>query len=305
MDLHSPRVDPDLRQLRAFVAVAEERSFTHGARRLHLSQQSTSALVRKLEDGLGAPLLVRTSRRVELTPAGAALLDEARSLLAAAGDVVARVRAAAHQSAVEFDLGDELRLDPERGIASFRDARVAIVNADALGALRETLLERLGLAGARDVLFGLGYAHGAADYRQFDPSGRGADAQGLSELGPLMHAWEGLVHADPQELRFDRGEGVVDATGTWTNSFEAEQHLRLALPVEGPVCWTLAGYASGWGSSLLRVPVLVVETACVGAGDHVCRWRIRELSAWGSEADPFRAALERAARQASRPARRP
>ncbi|MEZ5098771.1 MAG: XylR N-terminal domain-containing protein [Thermoleophilia bacterium] len=298
-------MDPDLRQLRAFVAVAEERSFTHGARRLRLSQQSTSALVRKLEDALGAPLLVRTSRRVELTPAGAALLDEARALLAAAGDAVSRVRAVAGHEAVAFDLGDELRLDPDRGVASFRDARMAILNADALGALRETLIERLGLAGAREVLFGVGYAHGVADYRQFDPSGKGADVRGLSELGPAMHAWEGLVHADPLALRFDRDGGIVDAAGTWTNSLEAEQHRRLALPVDGPVCWTLAGYASGWGSSLLGVPVLVLETACVGAGDHVCRWRIRELAAWGDEAAAFRPALERAARQASRPARRP
>jgi DNA-binding transcriptional LysR family regulator len=74
----------ELRQLEHFVAVAEEGGFTRAARRVHIVQSGLSASVRALERDLGAQLLRRTTRRVELTEAGRALLDEARRTLAAA-----------------------------------------------------------------------------------------------------------------------------------------------------------------------------------------------------------------------------
>jgi DNA-binding transcriptional LysR family regulator len=85
----------ELRHLRAFVAVAEERNFTRAAQGLHLSQQALSAQLRQLEAALGAQLLYRTTRRVEIAPAGEALLDGARQILAAADGAAGAVYAAA------------------------------------------------------------------------------------------------------------------------------------------------------------------------------------------------------------------
>ncbi len=76
----------DLRQLECFVAVAEERHFTRAAHRLHLVQSGLSQTIRLLEVELGGPLLVRTTRKVDLTPAGKILLQEARRVLAVARD---------------------------------------------------------------------------------------------------------------------------------------------------------------------------------------------------------------------------
>jgi DNA-binding transcriptional LysR family regulator len=74
-------VSVELRHLRAFVAVAEELNFTRAAARLHLAQQALSSQVRQLEDLVGARLLARTTRKVELTTAGRALLERAPALL--------------------------------------------------------------------------------------------------------------------------------------------------------------------------------------------------------------------------------
>jgi DNA-binding transcriptional LysR family regulator len=74
----------DLQQLEQFVAVAEERNFTRAAQRCHMAQSAVSTSIRALEHDLGAALFIRTTRRVELSETGQALLPEAQRVLAAA-----------------------------------------------------------------------------------------------------------------------------------------------------------------------------------------------------------------------------
>lgn len=76
----------ELRQLSHFLAVAEERHFTRAAARVHLTQSSLSSSIRALERELGSDLFVRSTRQVELTEAGRALLPAARRTVAAAED---------------------------------------------------------------------------------------------------------------------------------------------------------------------------------------------------------------------------
>ncbi len=88
-------VTPELRQLRYFVAAAEEGSLTRAAVRLHIAQQSLSQQIRALERQIGAALLVRSSHGVRPTAAGTALLRESRVLLTQAERAIDAARLAA------------------------------------------------------------------------------------------------------------------------------------------------------------------------------------------------------------------
>ena len=80
--LSMSRIPPmDLRHLRAFVAAAEERSFTKASQRLHISRPPLSRYIRQLEDELDLTLFVRSRNGVELTAEGRVLFEKALSLL--------------------------------------------------------------------------------------------------------------------------------------------------------------------------------------------------------------------------------
>jgi DNA-binding transcriptional LysR family regulator len=85
------RIKFDLKELQAFVVTADEASFRSAAQTLHLSAPALSRRVERLETALGARLLERTTRHVELTAAGREFLQEARSALTGLDDAVQRL----------------------------------------------------------------------------------------------------------------------------------------------------------------------------------------------------------------------
>ena len=96
----------ELRHLRYFVAVAEAGSLTVAAQReLHTSQPSLSRQIRDLEHELGAQLLTRRARGIELTPAGRTFLDHARFVLSQMEAATGAVRRLAHPAKPCFTIG--------------------------------------------------------------------------------------------------------------------------------------------------------------------------------------------------------
>jgi DNA-binding transcriptional LysR family regulator len=96
----------ELRHLRFFVAVAEEKSITVAAkRRLHTAQPSLSRQLRELETEVGAELITRRARGIELTAAGRVFLDHARLALAQVEAAAAGARRAAHPEQRTLALG--------------------------------------------------------------------------------------------------------------------------------------------------------------------------------------------------------
>ena len=94
----------DLRQLRYFVAVAEELHFGRAAERVGIAQPPLTQQIQKLEAGLGCQLLVR-GRKTALTPAGGVLLEQARRILAQSEDAVEATRRAARGETGQLTVG--------------------------------------------------------------------------------------------------------------------------------------------------------------------------------------------------------
>src|SRR5215211_7688097 len=163
-------MQPELRLVRYFVAVAEERNITRAAERLHISQPALSAALRQLEQQLGVDLLDRSDRVLGITPAGLLLADEGRALLASAdrvfeavrardGAVVGRLRVGLAPTA-RYGLGAELL-----SVSASQASGVMLYpQEDTTGALlRDVRGGRLDLAVvfcARAVVFGAGGAGG-------------------------------------------------------------------------------------------------------------------------------------------------
>lgn len=95
----------ELRHLRYFVAVAEELNFCRASERLRIAQPPLSLQIRHLEEELGAPLFNRVKRRLVLTPAGLALLEDARRMLEDAERAKRRVREVARGQAGRLAIG--------------------------------------------------------------------------------------------------------------------------------------------------------------------------------------------------------
>jgi DNA-binding transcriptional LysR family regulator len=102
----------ELRQLEYALAVADELHFGRAAARMHVTQQSVSEQIRRLERELGAPLFTRTSRRVTVTTAGQAFLPEARRAVAAARHALEVGRRAARGETSRLRIGYAEDLTP-------------------------------------------------------------------------------------------------------------------------------------------------------------------------------------------------
>lgn len=136
-----PGIDPDL--LRSFVLIAEGGSFTRAASAVGRTQSAVSMQIRRLEETLGQPLLLRGPRGVETTPHGAWLLDRARRLLAMHDEIVTTFRTPAVSGTVRLGTPDDYALRWLPGIlARFAEVHPA-VEVEVTCAPSNELVQRL------------------------------------------------------------------------------------------------------------------------------------------------------------------
>jgi DNA-binding transcriptional LysR family regulator len=234
-----------------FVTVAEELHFGRAAARLHIAQPSLSQQIRQLEQQLGVSLLERTSRRVELTPAGRTLLREGRRLLAQSQRVIQTVQATAggrvtvgfYGSAASALLPDVLRAFAEG-------------NPSVDVSVRELLLDRIDeiLGGQVDVAF-TRLLPGQADV-EIEVIAREARVVALPATHPLADH-DSLSFADLRDESFITNPATGD--GGPPARWLAEQH-RHGLPGKvaaesASIQEILTLVATGRGICLVPAPV--------------------------------------------------
>ncbi|MDA8335063.1 MAG: XylR N-terminal domain-containing protein [Peptococcaceae bacterium] len=181
----------------------------------------------------------------------------------------------------QFKLPDVLRFEPEEGRIHLLSSRKLLLQADAVGELRRELINSLGTEISRGVLTRFGYQCGYNDAELLKTIFPGKGEWILA--GPLLHSWQGVVKAQNEDLQFDSQGNLVVMRGSWSHSYEAEQHIRTYGPSGEAACWTLVGYATGYATSVLGCQVLCVETSCVAQGNPCCTYEIRPACDWGEE----------------------
>jgi DNA-binding transcriptional LysR family regulator len=230
----------ELRQLRYFLAVAEEGRFSRAARRLHIAAPSLSQQIQALERELRVPLFERTPQRVELTIAGQALVGRARVILAEVERARAEVRAAGtgrERLTLRVANMADLVLDgPLRGLGQGIDGIEVSVSSsrgdDALEAVRQARADAAVVWSRRpidrdldgvvlgSVLFGvvLPLGHRTADSARVPVAALAGEVLVMFPRGPFAGIWDRTVdHFFPDGA----GAGQVVVEPNLLNSPEA------------------------------------------------------------------------------------
>jgi DNA-binding NtrC family response regulator/predicted hydrocarbon binding protein len=181
----------------------------------------------------------------------------------------------------DLDLRDLLSFSRKGGIIQFMGRRVLLLDAIAMGLLRKELINNFGMSAARNILTRLGYAHGwlTADHLGSEYKDLLYDAA----FAPALHMLHGMVKT--RDFKYHLNGHPYHAACIWEDSYEAEQHILQLGVADEPVCWTLTGYVTGYGSRLVGREVYCIEHKCVGKGDAFCSIEARPKEDWGGAID--------------------
>lgn len=182
------------------------------------------------------------------------------------------------------DLAARLRFSPDTGRIWLDDKRMVLMHTRSIGALRQELIETLGLSVAKTLMMRTGYASGAQDAElAVKVRGRSSFAD-FFLVGPQLHALEGLVKVEPVRIDADAAGGKFFGEFLWHDSAEDEIHIQSYGIGNEPACWMQIGYASGYTSVFMGRPILFREVECRATGQEVCRIIGKSVSDWGNEA---------------------
>ena len=171
-----------------------------------------------------------------------------------------------------------LELDPEGGLIRFVGQRALLLDAVAMGILRQYLVDNFGLTAARAVLTQFGFAHGWRMAMAMKKEFKWASNDDWRLAGPRIHTLGGLFRVQPG------AEDPLTKKGAMLlASYEAEQHLLHFGRSDSPVCWTICGLMSGYISHATGKEIYVLEDRCLGQGHAACHFLGRTSEEWGEE----------------------
>ena len=191
--------------------------------------------------------------------------------------------------AEDLRIDDLLEMSRAGGVIRFGGNRTLLFDAVALGLLRSQLVETFGLEVARGLLTRLGYSHGWRVAESIRDRFEWDTPQEWRRAGGRLHRLQGLVDFAP--VARERDDALAEAI--WRDSYEAEQHVLHLGQADEPVCWSLAGFASGYLSRVHGRPIYAIEETCCGQGDTVCHMVARAEEDWGDALEQHRRYYER------------
>jgi DNA-binding NtrC family response regulator len=195
----------------------------------------------------------------------------------------------AHPSLEPFELGQVLDFRPDLGIIRLHKQRVVILSAAAMGLIRKELIDTVGAEIARRVLLRFGYADGYHDAVSLRDQSMWSDPIDGLRAGITLHRLEGIVRAEIRRVEYDAPSGRFEEELVFRDSYVAEQHVYHYGAAESPVCWSLAGYVSGYASACLGSEIYFRETECSAQGGERCVLIGRDAASWGDALDGLRA----------------
>lgn len=173
---------------------------------------------------------------------------------------------------------------PGEGKIIAHGRRALLMDIAPFSALRSELISFLGYEQARGSINRFGYLMGHNAARRLRDRYHWDSEREWFAAGPVLMNWMGLARVQMKRLDFERARGTFLAEVEWTDSYESEQHVHQSGLSQGPVCWTLTGYLSGYFSFAFGQNLLCLETDCVGKGDVRCVAVVKPMAGWGEAA---------------------
>jgi DNA-binding NtrC family response regulator len=178
---------------------------------------------------------------------------------------------------------------PDQGIIRLHEQRVVLLSAAAMGLLRKELIDTLGIETARRMFLRFGYADGYHDAVSMRDRSRSSTPLEVLRAGVVLHRLEGIVRAEILALEHDGNSNRFHEEVIWHDSYVAEQHVHHYGKGSAPVCWSLAGYASGYASACLGQEIYFRERECLAQGATKCTVVGKDAESWGDELEALRA----------------
>jgi two-component system, NtrC family, response regulator HydG len=180
---------------------------------------------------------------------------------------------------------DEL-VDFSEGRLNLKGRRLVLHDLHAFAQFRKDLLETAGWDHARRIFTRFGYFWGQADAAAMKRIFEWENLGEWLKAGPRLHTIQGVNRTVIKALDFDAATGRFQMELLWHDSGEAEEHLAEVGRSDQPICWMLAGYASGYCSFCFGRDVYFIESRCVAAGARVCAAVGKDERSWGAELKP-------------------
>ncbi len=174
----------------------------------------------------------------------------------------------------------------ENGAIYIHGERIILTSISAFGTLRRDLIKNIGMERMKGFLIRHGRELGREDAKKVLKYNLDSVEEQV-DYGPVLHRMKGhaWVKKEMLKTKTENGKTSIHMEGIWKHSYEVADHVEQFGISQTPVCYTLAGYASGYLTEVCNQTVIIKELTCQAQGHNTCRWVGKSLDLWQGEVD--------------------